>query len=111
MQNASPVYNALKEYHLYLQIDAPYLEQLMFSAVSKCKEYIENGGDLNKEWLFSNSTVINSAAKYYHRFIDKEIKEAKENGEEALLSYFRSERDKIMKLEYLLDKSYFLQNS
>ena len=101
----SVVYKALESYQLYLQLGATPFEQSKLDAVVKCKEYLENGGKEDDDWLFSTIEISN-AVTYYHKQLDATLREAKITNDAALIADLRVEQRIISKLNTRFDEFY-----
>lgn len=93
----STIYNALEKYYIYLQIDGNQYKKSELNSAKRCMEYIENGGQETAEWLCDNIFVLSSAAEYYHKLLDEDIKEAKIIGDEVKSANLCEERKQLLK--------------
>jgi len=97
----SVIYKALEYYQLHLQIEVEAFDQSELDAVLRCKEYLENGGIQNTEWLLSNTSILSKAVEHYHRILKNDIEDAMIVGNKEEIDRLRSERAQLLKLTNL----------
>lgn len=97
----SVIYKALEYYQLHLQIEAEAFDQSELDAVFRCKEYLENGGDQNTEWLLSNTSILSKAVEHYRRILKSDIEDAKIVGNKEEIDRLRNDREQLLKLANL----------
>lgn len=95
------IYKALEYYQLHLQIGTETFDQKELDAILHCKEYLENGGAKNAEWLHSNASVLSKAVEHYHRILKNDIEDAMIVGNKEEIDRLRSERAQLLKLTNL----------
>ena len=93
MEPKNAIARALNHYLIYIQIGDHHDSERRKNTALECISYINDGGEVDKDWLISKNLFFIDVFSEYSAFLKREILNAIPNDEE--IQQFKKERNTI----------------
>lgn len=99
------ILNSLNQYKVFIQCENALRTQSIIDSIIKkidtLREYINQGGEINRLWLETNYEVVSKAIKHHHDFIHQNEGTSEEHRELNILLKFYTEFYKQNKIDLM----------